>query len=170
MLNRTESSNTMTITNHNIWGVMGTGLFDIGPVSLGGGAWSGAGIGERIPLEAADPGNPLAWDQNGNLRHFLGYYGNAQFNFNGTSITAGGGELLVKLTTLDLSMNPPQITLTDQYEGHVTLNHKFANCIIANVEYMHWHTDWQDDPRAAPGTPHVRQSLNFMGAGVNYVW
>jgi predicted porin len=171
MWNRIESSTPTTITSYTIWGAMGTGLLDIGPVSLGGGAWTGAGVGERIPLEAADPSNPIAWDQTGALRHFLGVYGNAQFNYQDTSITVGGGELFVKLTDLDLSTMTPALPLTDQYEGHITLDHKFGGCIVAHVEYMHWHTDWEQDPSAAPGTPNPNvQSLNFMGAGMNYLW
>jgi hypothetical protein len=169
MWDRIESTTTGTLKAFTIWGVMGTALLDIGPVSLGGGGWTGAGVGERIPLEAADPGNPIAWDNLGNLRKFLGVYGNAQVNFQGTAITVGGGELLVKLTDNDLSMNASTLVLKDQYEGHITVTHRFAGVIVANVEYMHWHTDWQDDP-ARPGVPHDAQSLNFMGAGMNYLW
>jgi hypothetical protein len=68
MLNRIESSTTTTVTPLTIWGVMGTGLLDVGPISLGGGAWTGAGVGERIPLEAIDPSHPIAWDSSGALR------------------------------------------------------------------------------------------------------
>ena len=146
MWDRIESSTPTTLTSHTIWGVMGTGLLDVGPVSLGGGAWTGAGVGERVPLEAADPSNPIAWDNLGNLRKFLGVYGNAQFNFQGTAITVGGGELLVKLTDNDLSVNTSTLVLKDQYEGHITVSHRFAGVLVANVEYMHWHTAWQNDP------------------------
>lgn len=171
MFNRIYGNpDTMTIKALTAWGVMGTGILDVGPVSVGGGAWTGKGIGERIPLEAPDPSNPLFEDQNGNLRSFLGVYGNAQVNFQGTSVTVGGGELFVKLTDLDLSMNTPTLTLTDQYEGHITITHKFADCIIAEVEYMHWHTDWQVDPGAPAGMDNPKQSLNFMGGGINYIW
>ena len=171
LLNRIESVENGGLKTLTIWGVMGTALVDVGPVSLGGGGWTGAGIGERVPLEAPDPSNPLFEDQNDNLRHGLGFYGNAQFNYQDTSLTVGGGELLVKLTDLDLSLVTPTLTLTDQYEGHVTLNHKFGGCIVANVEYMYWHTDWQNDPAAPAGTPNPnKQTLNFMGAGMNYIW
>jgi len=161
-----------TVTALTVWGLMGTALLDVGPFSAGGGAWTGAGVGERIPLEASDPANPIAWDNTGTLRHFLGFYGNLQANLGGTTITAGGGELLVKLTDLDLSQNTTTLTLKDQWEGHLTISHKFANVIVANVEYMHWHTDWQDDPSMAgvAGYSHFKQSLNFAGAGLNYIW
>jgi len=37
---------------------------------------------------------------------------------------------------------------------------------------MHWHTDWQPDPTMVgmAGYTPFGQSLNFMGAGMNYVW
>jgi hypothetical protein len=161
-----------TLKTLTIWGVMGTALLDIGPFSAGGGAWTGAGVGERIPLEAADPGNPIAWDPTGALRHFLGFYGNLQANFSNSSITVGGGELLVKLTDNDLSMNTATLVLKDQFEGHITVHHQFANCLVANAEYMFWHTDWQDDPAmmGVMGYEHFKQSVSFMGAGLNYIW
>jgi predicted porin len=175
MLNYVESNpSPTTIKSYTIWGVMGTGLLDVGPVSLGGGAWTGAGVGERIPLEEADQSNPIAWDKVGNLRRFLGVYGNAQFNFQGTAITVGGGDLLVKLTTYDTDpmMNQSTLVLKDQYEGHIVVTHKFYDVLVLDVEYMHWHTDWQDDPSMVgmPGYAPLEQSLNFMGAGMNYLW
>jgi hypothetical protein len=161
-----------TLKTLTIWGVMGTALLDIGPFSAGGGAWTGAGVGERIPLEAADPGNPIAWDPTGALRHFLGFYGNLQGNFNNTSVTVGGGELLVKLTDNDQLPSTATLVLKDQYEGHITVNHKFAGVLVANVEYMYWHTDWQDDPAMVGmmGYEHFKQSVSFMGGGLNYLW
>jgi predicted porin len=174
MWNRPESSTPTAVTAYTIWGVMGTALLDVGPFSAGGGAWTGAGVGERIPLEEADPSNPIAWDNLGNLRHFLGVYGNAQFNFQGTAITVGGGDLIVKPTSYDLDpmMNQSELVLKDQYEGHIVVTHKFADVLVLNVEYMHWHTDWQPDPTMAgmAGYTPFQQSLNFMGAGMNYVW
>ncbi|HVZ71813.1 MAG TPA: porin [Polyangia bacterium] len=170
MVNRIENSQNMTVTAKTIWAAMGTALVDIGALSIGGGGWTGKGIGERVPLEAADPSNPLFEDQNGVLRQQAGFYGNVQVNYMDNSLTVGGGELLVKLTDLDLSMQTPSLTLTDQYEGHVTLNHKFGGCLVVNVEYMRWHTDWQNDPTSPAGTPNQQQTLNFMGAGMNYIW
>jgi predicted porin len=174
MWNRIESSSAMTmlVTAHTVWGLMGTGLLDIGPISLGGGAWTGAGVGERVPLEAADPSHPIAWDSSGALRKFLGVYGNAQINFQDTAVTVGGGELFVKLTPVDLMGGEGALPLTDQYEGHITASHKFAGVLVANIEYMYWHSDWQGDPAMAGVATYQapKQSISFMGAGVNYIW
>jgi predicted porin len=172
MFDRIYKSTPTTLQTLTIWGVMGTAILDVGPFTIGGGGWTGAGVGERIPLEAADPGNPIAWDPTGALRHFLGVYANAQFRIQNTAITVGGGEFLVKLTDNDLSMNTATLTVKDQYEGHFTVTHKFADCIVAEAEFMHWHTDWQDDPTMVgmAGYEHFQQSINFMGAGLDYVW
>jgi predicted porin len=172
MWDRIGTSTPTTFRALTVWGVMGTALLDIGPFSAGGGLWTGSGVGERIPLEAADPANPIAWDSTGALRKFLGFYGNLQGNFSGTSVTLGGGELQVKLTDLDLSTNTAALTLKDQYEGHLVVSHMFAGCLVLNIEYMYWHTDWQDDPSmvGVAGYEHFTQSINFAGAGMNYVW
>jgi len=172
MFNRISSTTTTTIRNVNIWGVMGTALLDAGPVSVGGGGWSGSGVGERIPLEAADAANPIYADSTGALRKFLGFYGNLQARLGALSVTGGGGELLVKLTDNDLSMNTQALVLTAQWEGHVTAQYRFADCIVANAEFMHWHSDWQDDPSLVgmPGYEHFHQNINFIGGGLNYIW
>jgi predicted porin len=159
-----------TIQALNIWGIMGTGFVDAGPITIGGGGWTGSGVGERIPLEASDPANPIAWDPTGALRNFLGMYGNIQFRFMDSTITVGGGELLVKLTDNDLSTNTSTLVIKDQYEGHFTATHKFGTSIVAEIEYMYWHTDWQDDPTVMPTPPHLTQTLNFAGGGLNYIW
>ena len=65
--------------------------------------------------------------------------------------------------------------LVDQYEYHVTFHHKFDS-IVFNVEFMHWRTDWLQDPVPPDATmpnvlrPAPKQDLNFMGAGINYLW
>jgi hypothetical protein len=37
---------------------------------------------------------------------------------------------------------------------------------------MHWQSQWIQDitPNTMGVMEHLKQSLNFMGAGVNYVW
>jgi hypothetical protein len=172
MFNRIATSNPMSVRHINIWGAMGTALLDAGPISVGGGGWTGSGVGERIPLEAADAANPIYADSTGELRKFLGFYGNLQAHFGGTAVTLGGGELLVKLTDNDLSTNTAALVLKNQWEGHGVVTQRFSDCIVLNIEFMHWHTDWQDDPSMVgmAGYEHFKQSINFMGAGLNYLW
>jgi hypothetical protein len=155
----------------NVWGVMGTGIISIAGLTVGGGGWQGSGIGERIPLEANDPANPISNDNTGALRMFRGFYGNAQYAFAGNSITVGGGELFVQPTAQD-NLVVDNLVLTNQYEGHVVLTHSWDS-IALNVEYTNWHTLWINDPMDInPMTmmpnPRIKQTLNFVGAGINY--
>jgi len=150
-----------TVTKDTIWGAMGTGIVSVGGFGIGGGGWTGAGVGERIPLEADDPANPISNDATLELRKFRGFYGNAQFEFMDNSITAGGGILYVQPTALDsLDKKAPSDVLKSQFEYHVTYHHKF-DAIVLNAEYMHWETKWHFGEV---------QKLNFFGAGINYLW
>jgi predicted porin len=150
-----------TVTKDTIWGAMGTGIVSVGGFGLGGGGWTGAGVGERIPLEASDPANPISNDGTLELRHFRGFYGNAQFEFMDNSITAGGGILYVQPTALDAQDRAaPADVLKTQFEYHVTYHHKF-DAIVLNAEYMHWESKWHFGEV---------QKLNFFGAGINYLW
>jgi hypothetical protein len=150
-----------TKKDSTIWGGMGTAIIGVGPVKAGGGAWLGTGVGERVPLEASDPANPIFSDQSGELRKFRGYYGNLQGEFMNNFLTVGAGILYVQPTTLDATYGmAPADVLHSQSEYHVTYQHKW-DAIVLNVEYMHWKTTWHFGEK---------QQLNFMGAGVNYIW
>jgi predicted porin len=148
-----------TLTMKNVWGVMGTGIVSVGGLTLGGGGWQGKGVGERIPLEAADAGNPIFQDTAGGLREFRGFYGNGRFQLGGHSLTAGGGILFVNPTPFDVA-TPSNSPLKQQYEFHAVYNYQFDS-IILNVEAMRWQSEWSQGEK---------QALNFMGAGINYVW
>jgi predicted porin len=161
-----------TIKADTIWGAMGTGIatiaFGSGALTLGGGGWTGKGVGERIPLQADDPANPISFDATLDLRTFVGVYGNAQLEFMGHSVTFGGGQLKVTPTPYDDSTMTNALPLLQNAEYHVTYHYKW-DAIVFNVEYMHWTSDWHQDlsmPMLAP--PH--QALNFMGGGISYVW
>lgn len=149
-------------TSHDIWGVMGTGILNVGVVGIGGGGWTGSGIGERVPMEASDPANPISFDKSPNheLRLFRGFYGNLQLDLSGTMITAGGGILFVRPTALDQSDAASSDVLKQQYEGHLVISHKF-DAIILNAEYMRWTSQWHFGEK---------QNLNFISLGANYVW
>jgi predicted porin len=161
-----------TIRAETIWGAMGTGIASIklggsGALTLGGGGWTGKGVGERIPLEATDAANPIAFDNTQELRGFNGIFGNAQIEFMGHSLTAGGGQLKISPTVTD-DMATFNLVLLQNAEYHVTYHYKW-DAIVFNVEYMHWTSDWHNDPMMPMmAAPH--QGLNFMGGGINYVW
>jgi hypothetical protein len=113
-------------------------------------------------MEATDPSNPISFDKSPNheLRLFRGFYGNLQFDIQGTLLTAGGGILFVRPTALDESDMASSDVLKQQYEAHVTVSHKF-DAIVLNAEFMRWTSQWHFGEK---------QNLNFMGVGANYVF
>jgi predicted porin len=165
-----------TLTVDTVWGAMGTGIatfnFGSGFIMLGGGGWTGKGVGERIPMEQDDVSNPIAYDNSQVLREFNGIYGNAQVEFMGHSLTVGGGRLKVTPTALD-DMATANLVLLQNAEYHVTYHYKWDS-IVFNLEFMHWTSDWHEDTTFAammmPIPPAPHQALNFMGGGVNYVF
>ena len=159
-----------TVKWNKVWGAMGTAILNVGGFAVGGGGWEGEGIGERIPMEANDPANPLSYDQSLTLRLFRGFYGNVQFENHGWALTVGGGKLFVRPTDLDNSDNPPNFVLADQTEYHATLSYKIDS-LVFNGEFMRWHTNWHRDPMLpADARNPNQQTLNFMGVGINYLW
>jgi len=149
-----------TVTDNTIWGGMGTAIVGVGPVKAGGGGWLGTGVGERVPLEATDPGHPIYQDSKGEFRKFRGYYGNIQGEFMNNFLTVGGGILYVKPTAYDMTPTAEADVLDHQSEFHVTYQHKW-DAIVLNAEFTRWKTVWHFG---------AKQDLNFIGAGMNYVW
>ncbi len=150
-----------TKIDDTIWGGMGTAIIGLGPVKIGGGGWMGTGVGERVPLEASDAANPVFSDQTLQLRKFRGYYGNLQGEFMNNILTVGGGILYVQPTAIDSGIGTaPNDVLDHQNEFHATYQHKW-DAIVLNAEFMHWTTVWHFGEK---------QKLNFIGAGLNYIW
>lgn len=151
-----------TLTMRNIWGVMGAGILNVGPGVVAGGMWTGKGVGERVPLEANDAANPISNDQQNNLREFRGFFGNAGGTIGPITLTAGGGILFVKPTSVDKlpEADVPNNVVKNQWEYHVVANYR-VDSVIFTAEYMHWQTTWNLGQK---------QALNFVGGGVNYVW
>jgi hypothetical protein len=153
------NSTTNSLETLNAWGAMGALLLDVGGLSLGGGGWTGSAIGTRVPLEAEDPTFPIAYDQTGKPRMFRGFFGNAQYNYEGTALTVGGGIVYVEAT--DDDQTTMMFSLLDHnQEVHAVLTHKF-DAIVLNAEYMRWKSVWHYGET---------QNLNFAGVGINYVW
>lgn len=149
-----------TTENKTVWGAMGTAIIGVGPLKVGGGGWTGTGVGERVPLEATDAANPIFQDSQNEFRQFRGFYGNIQGEFANNFLTVGGGVLYVKPTTYDQNPMAVADVLANQKEFHATYQYKW-DAIVFNAEFMHWETKWHFG---------ATQKLNFMGAGINYVW
>ncbi|HEY0715924.1 MAG TPA: porin [Polyangia bacterium] len=143
-----------------VWGAMGAGLANLGNFAIGGGGWTGAGIGVRQVMEIIDAANPLAYDSEGTLRKFRGFFGNASYTLGSTTIAAGGGAAYVQPTSPDIAETSSVNVLNQSIEMHVTLAHKFDQ-VIFTAEYMQWKNSWYFGEQ---------QILNFAGAGANFVW
>src|SRR5260370_26615072 len=89
----TNGDGTTTTT---AWGVMGAARFEAWGFKLGGGGWTGKGMGPHTPLQQDDQAKPLAHDLPGGgfpgdeLRSFRGFFGNAVYDYRGTALAAGG--------------------------------------------------------------------------------
>ena len=144
----------------NVWGVMGTAILDVGGLTLGGGGWTGAGIGTHVIMEATDAANPLAFDSKGDLRLFRGFYGNAAYNFGSASLALGGGTVFIRSTATDIADGSGVSVIKQQSEGHIRFT-KRIDTVHLTIEYMRWMSKWYFGEK---------QNENFMGVGANYVW
>jgi hypothetical protein len=145
----------------NVWGVMGSTILSAGGFALGVGGWTGAGIGTHVIVEADDAANPLAFDSQGDLRQFRGFFGNATYVFaGGTAVAAGGGTTFVRSTEADVAMGSGISVLDQQSEFHVVVTHRI-DALVFTAEYMRWMTKWYFGEK---------QNENFMGVGANYFW
>lgn len=62
-INATQNGTVSTTA----WGAMGVARFELGGLRVGGGGWTGAGIGTHTPFQQEDQGKPLAHDLPGGM-------------------------------------------------------------------------------------------------------
>jgi hypothetical protein len=147
-------------TTETAWGAMGAGRLEMGGLKLGGGLWTGVGMGTDTVLQQDDQANPLAQDSAGVLRRFLGYFGNAQYDYHGTALTVGAGATFVQETSADAAPMSNISLVKQNVEYHAVLTQRFHS-LIFDAEYMHWKSDWYLGES---------QTLNFLSAGANFIW
>jgi hypothetical protein len=152
-------------TSTTAWGVMGTARFEAWGLKLGGGGWTGKGMGTHTPLQQDDQAKPLAHDLPGGgfpgdeLRSFRGFFGNAVYDYHGTALAAGAGVVFVQETDADAAGKNTSL-LRQNAEFHVVFTQRIHS-VILSAEYMHWISDWYLGEN---------QILNFMGGGATFVW
>lgn len=150
------------------WGAMGAARFEFAGFRVGGGAWTGKGMGTHMALQQDNQANPLAHDKPGGgfpgeeLRNFRGYFGNLGYVYlpSGSGITLGGGAVNVQETDADASADSHISLIRQNTELHVVLSQRFHS-LIFTAEAMHWKSQWFADEE---------QSLSFFGVGANFVW
>jgi hypothetical protein len=153
------------------WGAMGVARLEVAGFRLGGGVWTGKGIGTHVPFQQDDQGKPLAHDLPGGmdangvnlpgdqLRMFRGFFGNVVYDFHGTALAAGGGGATVQETLSDATTVSTSL-LRQNLEFHAVLTHRIHS-IVLSAELMHWKSEWYRGET---------QTINFIGGGSTIVW
>jgi hypothetical protein len=149
-----------TEQKERVWGVMGSAVVDAYGFSLGGGGWQGSGIGVRTVLESGDAANPLAYDSDGKMRNFRGFFGNVAYDYHGTALAVGGGSVWVQSSARDIEPNGGRSVIAQSQEFHVVFTQKY-DAITFVAEYMNWKNRWYWGEK---------QNVNFTGVGANFTW
>ena len=142
------------------WGVMLVARLELAKLKIGGGAWTGKGMGTNNALQQDDQAKPLAHDLPGGnfpgdeLRSFRGYFGNVVGGAGGTALAVGGGAAFVQETVSDAGAVSTSL-LKQNVEFHAVLTQRFHS-VVFSAEYMRWRSDWYLGER---------QVLSFIGAG-----
>jgi hypothetical protein len=147
------------------WGVMGAGRIEVSGFRLGGGAWTGKGLGTHTALQQDDQARPLVHDlpvgdfPGDELRRFRGFFGNVTYGYRGTALAVGGGGAFVQETVADAGTVGTSL-LRQNFEYHAVFTQRIHS-VILSAEYMHWRSEWYLGET---------QSLNFAGVGATLVW
>jgi hypothetical protein len=152
-------------TSTTAWGVMGAARVEVAGFKVGGGGWTGKGLGTHTALQQDDQGKPLAHDLPGgnfpgdDLRSFRGFFGNVVYDYHGTALAVGAGAAFVQETASDAAAVSTSL-LKQNMEYHAVFTQRIHS-IVLSAEFMHWKSDWYQGET---------QSLNFVGSGATFVW
>jgi len=147
------------------WGVMGAARLEVAGFKLGGGGWTGKGMGTNNAFQQDDQAKPLAHDLPGGnypgdeLRSFRGFFGNLVYDYHGTALAVGAGAAFVQETIADAAAVSTSL-LRQNVEYHVVFMQRFHSLVLS-AEFMHWKSDWYLGES---------QTLNFVGSGAAFVW
>ena len=147
------------------WGAMAVARFEMAGFKLGGGGWTGKGLGTHNALQQDDQAKPLAHDLPGGifpgdeLRGFRGFFGNLVYGYRGFALAVGGGGAFVQETVSDAAAISTSL-LQQNIEYHAVLTAQLKS-VIFSAEYMHWKSLWYLGET---------QALDFIGAGSTFVW
>jgi hypothetical protein len=158
-LQRNEAA---ALESSNVWGAMGSAIFEASGFAIGAGLWEGSGIGTQSYFYLAPGANDSeASDSSGELRLFRGYYGNIAYDYHGSRLAAGTGISYIRPTTQDSSAGGGGIDILDHAaEWHVVFTQKI-DAIVLDAEFARWTTRWHDEAAA---------TRNFVAVGANFNW
>jgi predicted porin len=162
MTQEVQRNNAGVLQTSNLWGVMGSAIFEAGGFAVGAGGWEGSGIGTISPMYLQNGANDSeSFDSSGAFRLFRGLYGNVAYDYRGSRLAAGTGISYVRPTAQDSGPGGGNVDILDHAgEWHVVFSQKY-DAIIFDVEYARWTTRWHDSASAV---------LNFMAVGANFNW
>lgn len=178
-LSRTDTdpaTSTQVDKDENARGLGGGLGVELGPLRLGGSAFTGTGIGAYLPVE----NNPVVVDDEGTLRDSFGYYVQSALVIKGTQLSAGFGVSEIKKTdfdpdpdVLDMSGQPGNPRLIRQQLGlSLGVYQKYGPLVFA-AEYFRGEYTWHDYG-VIEGSEIVikrpQQAVNFVNAGVTLHW
>jgi hypothetical protein len=143
----------------------------LGPLGLGGAAFTGQGLGIYSAMEDS----PIFSDAQGLVRHQQGFLGVASLTFGDTKIAGGGGVNQVKKTVNDGA--GPLTSMTTEFPAQqlglsVGVYQRVARVLVLAFEYFRSQITWQaeEDPANMNNviTPH--QNVDFVNAGITLTW
>jgi hypothetical protein len=152
-------ANGFTLQTLNVWGAMGSAIFESSGFAVGAGLWEGAGIGTTRFLEVPT-GDSLSFDSTGELRLFRGYYGNIAYDYHGTRLAAGTGIVYVRPTAQDTSMAPADDPLDHAGEWHVVFTQQ-VDALMLTAEFSRWTSRWHSE---------AHEVVNFASVGTTFEW
>jgi predicted porin len=157
-----QRNKTGQVETSNVWGAMGSGIFEAGGFAVGAGLWEGSGIGtESLFYLAPGSNDSVSFDSSGELRLFRGYYGNIAYDYHGSRLAAGTGITYVRPTAQDISPGGGNVDILDHAaEWHVVFTQKI-DAIVLDAEYARWTTRWHDE---------AHETMNFVAVGANFNW
>jgi len=165
----------------NGWGAQAGAMVSLGPVMLGGAAYTGSGFS---PLSALDE-SQLSADSAGVLRNSRGAFGLAAVLIDPARMKIAGGAGLFHLDkdkndvpgVMDATGAPTNPQLIEQNLGFTIGAYQTTGPVHFALEYFRAQSTWYPLGVASPtdatktiGVLTPKQDLNFINAGMTVVW
>jgi hypothetical protein len=151
-----EHPTTRTV---NVFGVAGGGRVEVGPVRLGGGYYTGPGLGFAYAIQ----NSPALYNSmTGNLRTFDGFYGQAMLVLGPVDLAAGAGQSRLHLLPEDAGIDFANTSFPKTQTGINGGIFFHANkYIVVSFDFFQARFEWSLGDK---------QTTNTGNLGVTFVW
>jgi hypothetical protein len=165
----------------NGWGAQAGAMVSVGPIMLGGAAYTGSGFS---PISALDE-SQISADSTGLLRDSRGAFGLAAVLIDPARLKIAGGAGLFHLDKdkndvpgiMDATGAPTNPQLLEQNLGLTVGAYQTTGPVHFALEYFRAQSTWYPlgvasptDPTKTAGVLTPKQDLNFINAGMTVVW